>query len=121
MNRTLVATVITLFAVSSAMARDSRPGRTINLNRPGVLEALQHDNPVHYQKIQEIMAGLIRRPQSEVPRWIQTSYNARDVSYSLGLLTSLPPKRHLSFALDDTRYRAFVTLTHVKAEIIPAR
>ena len=120
MTRILVAAVIGLFAVSCAMAGDYRPGRTINLNRPGVLEALQQDNPAHYQKIQEIMAGLFRRPQSEVPRWIQTRYNARDVSYSLGLLTSDPPKRRLSFALDDTRYRAVVTLTHVKAEIIPA-
>ncbi len=120
MTQTFVAAVIGLFAVSCAMAGDYRPGRNINLNRPGVLGALQYNNPAHYQKIQEIIAGLFRHPQSEVPRWIKTSYNGRDVSYSLYLLTSYPPKRRLSFALDDARYRAVVTLTHVKAEIIPA-
>jgi len=120
MSGILVAPVIVLFVVSCAVAGDSRPGRTVNLNRPGVLEALQHENPAHYQKIQEIMVGLYRHPDSEVPRWIQTTFNASDVSYAPVLLTSDPPQRRLSFALDNTHYQAVVTLTHLKPEIIPA-
>jgi hypothetical protein len=121
MPRIIVAAFIALFVVSCAVAGDSRPGCTINLDQPGVLEALQHDNPAHYQKIQEIMAGLFGRSDSEVPRWIQTTFNAHDVSYTPVLLTTDPPQRHLSFTLDNTSYRAVVTLTHLKPEIIPVK
>jgi len=49
------------------------------------------------------------------------AFDARNVSYAPILLTSDPPKRRLSFALDDTRYEAVVTLTNVRAEIDPLR
>ena len=120
MNRILILAGIALLVISCTAAVKSGSGRTVNLNNTGVLEALQRDNPAHYRKIQEIMAGLFRRPDSEVPRWIQTTFNARDVSYAPVLLTSDPPQRRLSFALDNTRYEAVVTLAHLKPEIVPA-
>ena len=122
MARNLVATVIiTLFVGSYVLAADSLPQRTINLDRPGTLEALQRNNPAHYQKIKEIMAGLFSRSDSEVPHWIQTTFSAGDVSYVPVLLTSDPPKRRLSFALDNTRYQAVVILTHLKPEFLPTQ
>jgi hypothetical protein len=36
-------------------------------------------------------------------------------------MTSHPPKRRLSFALDDTRYVTVVTLTNVRGDVVPAR
>jgi hypothetical protein len=104
-----------------AAAGQATPGRAINLNEPGALEALQHSNPTHYKKVRKIMEGLFQRPDIAVPRWIQTNFDARNVSYAPILLTSDPPKRRLSFALDDTRYEAVVTLTNVRAEIVPLR
>ena len=120
MMRILVTAIIVLVGVTWVMAGDLYPRRTVDLNKPGALEAVQHNNPVHYEKIHEIMAGLFKLPDKEVPRWIQTSFNARYVSYSLFLMTSEPPKKRLSFVLDYTRYRALVTLTHWKGKIVPA-
>jgi hypothetical protein len=118
MPRIIVA-VLVMFFVVSCMAV-GRSGAIIDLNRPGAFEALQRDNPAHYQKIQQIMAGLSGRPDADVPRWIRTSFDARDVSYAPILLTSDPPQRRLSFALDDSRYQAVLRLTHLRPEIIPA-
>jgi len=56
-----------------------------------------------------------------VPRWLQASFNARDISYQPIVLTSHPPKRRLSFALDDTRYVAVITLTNVKGTVVPLK
>ena len=39
-----------------------------------------------------------------------TNFTARGVDYAPIEMTSYPPKRRLSFALDDTRYSIVVTL-----------
>ena len=67
------------------------------------------------------MDGVIRQPDATVPRWITVNFNGRDVDYAPVVMTSHPPKRRLSFALDDTRYVTIVTLTNVRGEIVPAR
>jgi hypothetical protein len=67
------------------------------------------------------MEGIFQRSDTAVPRWIRTNFDAHDVSYAPILLTSDPAKKRLSFALDDTRYEAVVTLTNVRAEIVPLK
>ncbi len=121
MSKLIAAAVLAMLWTAVAAAGDAAPGRTINLNKPGALEALQHSNPTHYEKVRKIMEGLFQQPDTAVPRWIRTNFDARDVSYAPILLTSDPPKRRLSFALDDTRYEAVVTLTNARAEIVPLK
>lgn len=96
-------------------------GGSIDLDQPGALQALQQSNPAHYEKVRKIMDGVLRQPEAAVPRWIQTTFAAENVSYAPIVLTSHPPKRRLSFALDDTRYEVVLTLTNVRGQIIPAR
>jgi hypothetical protein len=103
------------------VAGDASPGRTVNLNGPDSLEALQQSNPTHYKKVRKILDGILEQPDAAVPRWIQTNFDARNVSYVPILMTSAPPKRRLSFALDETRYEAVITLTNVRAEIVPLK
>jgi hypothetical protein len=121
MSKLIAVVVLALLWSAVAAAGDATPGRTINLNEPGALEALQHSSPAHYEKVRKIIEGISQRPDIAVPRWLQTNFDARNVSYAPILLTSNPPKRRLSFALDDTRYEAIVTLTNVRAEIVPLR
>jgi hypothetical protein len=102
-------------------AEAPRPGRTIDLNAPGALEALHQFRPGHVEKVRKILEGVLQRPDTEVPRWMQVSFGARDVDYRPVLLTSHPPQRRLSFALDDARYEAVVTLTNVRGEVVPLR
>lgn len=106
---------------SSVSAQDRVTGRQINLNAPGAMETIQETNPTHYLRIQQIVAGLRERSHEAVPRWIQATFDAKDVSYSDLLLVSHPPQRRLFFTLDDTHYRATVTLERRRAQIYPTR
>jgi hypothetical protein len=121
MSRPFVVAVLALLWTAIAATGDVTAGRTINLNEPGALEALQYANPTHYEKVRQIMEGLLQQPDADVPRWIQTTFDAREVRYAPIVLTSDPPKKRLSFALDDTRYEAVVTLTNVRGAIVPAK
>src|SRR5216684_5221892 len=87
--------------------------RTVDLNTPGALDALERENPRHYERVREIMSDVQYQPDSKVPRWMQARFDARDVLYQpLLLLTSLPPKRRLAFTIDNVRYQAIITLTN---------
>ena len=97
------------------------PGRPVDLNAPGALEALQRSNPAHYDKVRRIFEGILQQPDTNVPRWIQVNFDARDVTYAPIVLTSHPPKRRLSFALDATRYEAVIVLTNARGDIVPLR
>ena len=119
--------VIVLLALSGACVTQAQveqaqvARRMVDLNEVGALEALEHSNPVHYEKVRKILDGVLRQHDAQVPRWIQTNFDARDVSYRPIVLTSHPPKRRLSFALDATRYEAIIVLANVTGEIVPAK
>jgi len=115
------AAVLAMLWAGVLAADDASPRRTVDLNKPDSLEALQQSNPTHYKKIGKILNGILQQPDAAVPRWIQTNFDAQDVGYAPVLMTSLPPKRRLSFALDETRYEAVITLTNVRAEIVPLK
>lgn len=121
MSKLITAAVLVMLWTAVVVAGDTPPRRTVNLNKPGALEALQQSNPTHYEKVRKILDGILQQPDVAVPRWIQTNFDARDVNYAPILLTSDPPKRRLSFALDETRYETVVTLTNVRAEIVPLK
>ena len=119
MSKLIAAAIIVVFWIAVVVAGDANPARTVNLNKPGALETLQQSNPTHYEKVRKILDGILQQPDADVPRWIQTSFDARNVSYAPILMTTRPPKRRLSFALDETRYEAVLTLTKMRAEIVP--
>src|SRR5437879_4090144 len=121
MLRFVARAVLALLWTAVAAAGDSSPGRAIDIKKVGALEARQHTNPTHYEKVRKILEGVLQRPDTDVPRWIQTNFAAHDVSYVPVVLTSHPPKRRLSFALDATRYEAVVILTNVRGDITPAK
>jgi hypothetical protein len=95
--------------------------RIVDLDAPGALDALAHDNPQHYGKVREIMADVQKRPDSEVPQWMRTRFDASDVNYGPLLIVTDPPKRRLSFTIDEVRYRSTVTLTNWKPQLMPAK
>jgi hypothetical protein len=120
MSRWSIVIVAVLTAVAWA-ASDACAGRAIDLGVPGALTDLELSNPAHYAKVRQILDGVLRQRDADVPRWMRTRFAATDVTYLPVILTSHPPKRHLSFALDATRYEILLTLTGVRARIIPAR
>lgn len=58
MSKLIAAAVLALLWTAVAAAGQATLGRAINLNEPGALEALQHSNPTHYEKVRKIMKGL---------------------------------------------------------------
>ena len=112
-----------VFAVLAAVLLSSLVAHAgeIDLDRAGALETLSQSNPAHHAKVTRILEGVAQRPDRDVTRWMQVSFDARDVTYAPIVLTSHPAKRRLSFVLDDTRYAATVVLTHSRGEIVPLR
>jgi len=110
-SKSLTLAALVIFWTGMAAAGDLTLSRVVDLDKPGALEALQQLNPTHYEKIRQIVTGILQQPDAAVPGWMRANFDARGVLYSQIEMTSYPPKRRLSFALDDTRYVVVVTLT----------
>lgn len=104
-----------------AIAEDIRPTKHVNLNVPGAMEVIRVTNPGHHKKVQAIVRGLDSHAHEEIPGWLRTTFNAKEVTYSRILLTTLPPQRDLFFILDNTSYRGRVTLDRRGAQIFPIK
>ena len=116
LEKSVILSII-FFVTTCLVPIDTRSEPIINLNKSGVLKRIQNENPEHYKKIQEILKGIYKQPEIKVPYWLITKFNARYVLYGPALLTSLPPKKHISFTLDSTRYEALLTLTNFGPQI----
>ena len=92
---------------------------SVDLNAPGALAGLKVGRPGDYAKIIGIIAGVTRHPELDVARWITTRFHAEDVSYFPLWLTSLPPRRRLSFCLQGTRYDVVLMITRDGARVSP--
>jgi hypothetical protein len=86
MTSMIVAAAFMLVGLTTLAAAQSASRRTIDLDAPGALAALQQINPAHYAKVRTILS-----------------------------------ERRLSFALDDTRYVAVITLTNVDGTVVPLK
>jgi hypothetical protein len=102
---------LAFWATSAPAAPPQVPLREMNLDGPGALEAIGQSNPAHYAKIIAILRVSQMEPCEHVPMILKTR---DDVSVenlrceSSLLLMSFPPKRHMTFVLDDVRYTSNV-------------
>ena len=81
----------------------------VPLNSAGDLAGLRETNPDHYARAVRLMNAANTLCKPGEPKLQNT--DGRDISCAMMLLTSNPPKRALSFTLDNTRYVAIVTIT----------
>lgn len=125
----IVRVLLVLFA--AALPATHAAGRYVNLNKPGAMEKLERQNPKHYRAVSDILQAALRQAepagnpalqQAALTEWyrVQSTYGAKDVYYAPILLTTDPPKRELSFRLDDVLYRKLLTLSPVQAIAEPA-
>ena len=119
-SKSLTLAALVIFWTGIAAAGDLTLSRVVDLDKPGALEALQQLNPMHYEKIRQIVTGILQQPDVAVPGWMRANFDARGVLYSQIEMTSYPPKRRLSFELDDTRNVVVVTLTR-EGKITPLK
>lgn len=102
--RTIGLLAAFVIAVGGTAAPDAR--ESINLNDAHSLESLRLSHPDHYEKIQDILAGLDLHGEREVPGWIETHFGAHDVSYHRPLIGGEADSRALHFVLDGVEYEA---------------
>jgi hypothetical protein len=120
--RKILVTLGGLAFVTYAVVALSDTPRTVDLRDGAAVERLKESNPAHFEKIQQILAGLLERPKRAEAGWLETNFDARDVDLSRLLIkTSYPPKQLLQFTLDDARYTMHLTRTDLSAQVVPAR
>ncbi len=114
---------ITIFSAIVATANAAGTAtQPIDLNQPGALEKLQMERPEHFRAISEVLRVVERVPcgNTEV-RSLEARFDIRDMACNFVLMTSDPPKRRLSFALEGTSYVAVVTLKDTGGKSVPVK
>ncbi|WP_136221806.1 hypothetical protein [Massilia sp. Mn16-1_5] len=109
-----------LASVAFSAHADFTSAHQVDLDTPGALERVQRDHPAHVRAITEILREApYQRPQA-LSGWVRTAFDAKMASAML-IKTSYPPQARLQFVLDDTEYRALVTLRNVEPSLSPTR
>jgi hypothetical protein len=98
------------------------PSIFVDLRTPQALENLKRDNPAHFEKVRQILAGLEEKPERVEGDWLQATFDAQDVDLSRMIVkTSYPPKQLLSFQLEQVRYTMYVVRRDMVGLVQPVR
>lgn len=111
----LTALAATFLPHATAAAADKH----VYLYGQSDLDRLRTSNPRHYARAERIMAAAnaLCRPKPGDVSYVQ--FDARDIScIDMLLKTSNPPRRQISFTLDDTRYIALVVISDDPARLV---
>ena len=132
MRYSLLATLLVVTGASATLAQEpvaptpgfkigvgGTPQKTIRLNNL-VLEELKKSNPRHYTEAQKVLAAsdeLCAPGAMEVWKVLRLP-----PAHCAGefLRTSYPPKREVTFTIDDIRYIALVTVKDARPDFHPA-
>ena len=103
-----------LLVVAGSSAVFAAPPKTVHLNRL-VLEELKKTQPDTYAEARRVMAAASELCAPGVGQVVEARESqARKLPAmtcsGVTLLTSNPPKREISFIIDDTKYIALVTM-----------
>jgi hypothetical protein len=120
--RFVIAALLASVTLSAGVSANAGIEATshVDLDTPGALERVRHDNPAHFRAITQILREAPQCKPQTLAGWVRTAFDARMAS-ALLIKTSYPPQARLEFVLDDTEYRALVTLRNVEPSIGPAR
>ena len=97
------------------------PSPSVDLDKPGALEALQREKPAHYAKVLEMMEKVQAVPFSEKGQHdLRLELQKPDVTRRQ-IETSFPAKTRLTVPVDDTEYKITVVYTKNPGTIVPAK
>ena len=95
--------------------------KVVRLDTEDALDRLRTSNPRHYAIARKILAAANEICDARDAAPIRTKFEAQDVGcLSSFWLTSNPPKRALSFRIDDTVYTALVEVRDLGTRLRPA-
>lgn len=113
---------LVLFLALAVPAYASPPLAAVDLDRPGVLERIARDDPTHYAKILAVLDAARVHPCETLPGILKTQLDVPQADCTAYLLlTSNPPKLHLTFRLDQTSYMSNVAQGHLGGQLFPAK
>ena len=93
---------------------------TVRLDTLEALNALQRANPRHYAIARKILAAAAEICDADQGKVISMKFDAQYVGCQSSLwMESNPPKRWLSFVIDDTSYSALVEV-QLKVKVRPS-
>ena len=104
---------LAVFLIIALAAPTSRADEApvVDFNDREQMAEVAKKNPEQFLKVGKILNGLFKSRKDTIPKWIRTTFDAKEVMYSDGiLLVSYPPKVRLSFVLGETQYEGLVTL-----------
>jgi len=116
------AIAICAVAVSfSAAAGGWWPANSVDLDRPGVLEAIEHKDKALYERIHGVLKAAEAEPCDTLPRIVETQFRAGlETCNGHLILTSYPAKIRVSFRIDDTLYSSNVIQPKIVGKALPA-
>jgi hypothetical protein len=107
---------------SLASAEEVRERRVVYLNGPEAMAELEKTNPRHYEIARLILASGPKLCEPGAPRVYQLHMGADEITCSNFLLrTSNPPKKQISFELEDAVYIALIVVEGSDPTVIPAK
>jgi hypothetical protein len=77
---------------------------TIDLNDPEALDSLFETNPEHYRTVVDVLCQAEGFPARRRAGVLPAALKVKNYRLMGGLMVSYPPKRRLSFQLDDVTY-----------------
>ena len=115
--------VIVALALLASMPFSAAAGDgSVDLRSSEALAQLQAENPAHFAKIRQILAGLQEQPERVEGDWLQVNFDANAVNLQHDLIkTSYPPKQLLTFRLDEVRYTLYVSRSDLTPRVMPAK
>jgi hypothetical protein len=121
--RTVIATLTAAALwVSVASAQEVRERRVVYLNGPEAMAELEKTNPKHFAIATQILASGPKLCEAGAPRVYQLHMGADEITCSNFLLrTSNPPKKQISFELEDAVYIALVVVEGSEPTVVPAK
>jgi hypothetical protein len=119
-NSIALLTAAALLA-GAARADVGQERRVVYLNGPDAMAELEKSNPKHFEIATKILAAGPQLCDVGAPRVYQAYMGAEEITCSSFLLrTSNPPKKQISFELEDATYIALVEVK-VDAAVVPAK
>jgi hypothetical protein len=120
MNRWL-ATLVALSAGAAVSGEPLGPPRSVNLDRPGVLEQLRETDPSTYKRIAEVIRAAETLPcETKELSLMKARDELRQLQCGALILTSFPPKRRIAFTLEHTFYTGTVAMTYAPGRVMKA-
>jgi hypothetical protein len=113
---------IAILAVTfSFVAAAGQPPKTVDLNRPGALEAIEKRDKPLYERIHGVLKAAEMEPCDTLPKVVQAQFHANlEACRGHEILTSYPAKIRVAFRIDDILYTSNVIQPKIVGKALPA-